>query len=476
MPLQREAVQYLNDRMAIGLGGFLFLEMRLGKTLAMIRFLKQSGIKRPYLIICPNSVISTWLNELAAEGERSVLVVEGTRTRKEARMAAEADWYVVNFESAVPSRRKDKETGSVKVTRKGLELHHYNWGAVVIDESVRLGNPGSSTTRYLVNHFARFEFKYELCGMPCPESELQFVPQFLFVQKTFMGFRNFWSFRLAKYVQAGYGWIPKPGTKAEIYHFVHANAFIRTRAQAGVGSKKFYQVRDVEMSEAQRKAHKEVLKGFEYDGHQTKYAVTQAGWLNKIAGGYHPAYGEDVDKEPPVGVDPWLSRAKFKELVYLLTGELKGEQVLVWCRFKHEWTELLRVIREAGISCEGVRGSVDRDEREEIRRRFMAGKFKVAVATIKSMKQGTDWSAADTAVYFSNEYGGDPRAQSEDRIVSQFKKKPLLIIDLKTKGSTDEDVLDALNYKGENSQMFMSRLLANIAKRKQTLFQKAAVK
>lgn len=441
MPLQEKGVAYLTRRLQEGNGGLLFMEMRLGKTKTLIRFLVSQNVPGPFLIICPNSVKATWVTELREEGETSIALLEGGRDSKESLLSGDHKWYVVNYESAVPISEK----------RKGLDLHLYKWGAVVCDESIRLANPKSRTTKYFVKWFKHIPLKYVLCGNPTPESELQYLTQFLFVQKNFLGFDSYWKFRDQTCTQLGFEWLPTNETKERIYKYVHDQAFIATRAQAGIGSKKLYSIRTVTLSTKQREAYDAMKKTFEYNGVTTKYLISQLIHLAKIAGGYDIATGQ------------WFSDAKVKEILSLLKGELKGQQLLIWCRFRHEQDYIVSRLQEAGYRVGVVNGDVEPKEREEIRAAFNLGLYKVVVATITSMKAGTNWAdRCDTVIYYSNEYSLDARSQSEDRIVHPKKKSPILIIDLVTAETVDEEVIKLLRDKKLNSHLFMSALFKNL--------------
>jgi SNF2 family DNA or RNA helicase len=78
---------------------------------------------------------------------------------------------------------------------------------------------------------------------------------------------------------------------------------------------------------------------------------------------------------------------------------------------------------------------------------------------------GLDFSAASTAIYYSNSLNPEDRLQSEDRIVHPAKREPLLYIDLLTRGSVDEDIHLALQDKGAESKFFLSRVLRNFKER-----------
>ncbi len=73
---------------------------------------------------------------------------------------------------------------------------------------------------------------------------------------------------------------------------------------------------------------------------------------------------------------------------------------------------------------------------------------------IQCGKFGLDLSAASTAIYYSNGFSHEDRAQSEDRIEHLRKREPLLFVDLVTRGSTDRTVLSLLRQKVSAGKFF----------------------
>ena len=79
---------------------------------------------------------------------------------------------------------------------------------------------------------------------------------------------------------------------------------------------------------------------------------------------------------------------------------------------------------------------------------------------MKCGKFGLNLSSSSTAIYFSNGFSHEDRAQSEDRIEHTEKNEPLLFIDLVTRGSSDQRILNLLNQKVKQSRYFYNEVLS----------------
>ena len=148
-----------------------------------------------------------------------------------------------------------------------------------------------------------------------------------------------------------------------------------------------------------------------------------------------------------------------------MSAMIPHKVLVVWFAFNQELFAVRDDLKASGITCHTITGTTKLADREHRRRRFQAGKVRVILLQEKIGQMGMDLSAADTAVYYSNVYDYEVRAQSEDRIVHPAKTDPLLVIDLVTRGTVDEDVVDTLQDKSINSKTFVSRLAARLRER-----------
>lgn len=460
LPHQTEALFYAHDLQRIA----LFMEMRLGKSLVAIRWAKKriENLKTIQftrtLIVAPISVLPEWERELKAEGvsgEDIHYLVGSKKDRLERSNPSELSygWFLVNYEGlrAVP------------------ELFSHDWFTVILDESTKVRNPKAQITKLCIKNFENVPNRAILSGLPAPESPMDYFTQFQFLHGGFLGMNNYWAFRFRYFSQLGYDWFPKNGTTEAIKKTVHSLAFVLTRKQAKIGPKKVYETRYVYMNPKQKKAYKKLEKEFAIDikGEeiQTKWNPVKLSWMQQISGGFLPQVVDPQSKDVVYPVE-LISEEKIKELYSLLTGELKNEKVIVWFRFNSELHAVRKYLNRKGIDCAWIYGDVCLDQRRRATDQFRnESHVRVMLAQIKCGKFGVDWSVASTAIYYSNSYEMEDRAQSEDRIVHPKKSEPTLFIDLVTKDTVDEDVLQTLKDKYVTSRMFMIKLLENLKRR-----------
>ena len=434
-PYQKKALAYAQSRSRVA----LFMEMRLGKTLVCIRWL--AGKAGPFLIVAPVEALSGWENELQGERDSrtSIKMLYGTKKQRLDELATtdNQSGCLINYEGL---RVIDKAVNSIP------------WGAVILDESTRIRNPKARTTKYWLSSFNNVRHRAILTGLPDPEGPIDYYCQMSFLHGGFLGCHNYWMFRhkFFKTDARGWNWEPKAGSIDQIKREVHGSAFLLSRDKANIGSKKLYQKRVIEMTPGQMKLYNQVKDEFAYEEQETKWVITQVMWMARIAGGFN------------VDGTELISDRKMNELTRLLKEELKDEQVVVWFRFNSELHRAEEKMSKLGIFAESITGSVNKKDRPDIIRRFQSGKFRVLAMQVKCGRFGLDCSAADTAIYYSNPYDGEDRAQTEDRIVHPKKKQPLLLIDLVSRNSIDEDVIRILKDKRQSSKQFMRTLITDL--------------
>lgn len=438
-PHQQQALDRIRDASRVA----LFLQMRLGKTAVIIRWAKERVPNGRILILSPLTVIDPdWINELQLEGIRPSRIVNltlmPTRVRREYAMGARG-WFLLNPEGL----------------RASPELIELPWDAVIVDESTTIRNPKAQITKLVTRGFQHVEYRAILSGDPAPEGPLDFFTQFEFLYGNFMGFSGsgaYWAFRHANFTQSFYEWIPKPGVRDAIKAWVHERAVYITRDQVGIGSRKLYQTRTVDMTSGQRRAYLHLFRKYEYDYIRTNFATVRDVWMARIAGGFSP------DRDNP----EVISLTKMSELRNLLTGELRSEQVVVWFRFNEELRYAVKFLRERKIKVIGIDGLTHKTSRSVYRKWFDQGKYRVLCMQVKLGRFGINLSSASTAIYYSNAYDQESRSQSEDRIIHPAKTEPRLIIDLVTRDTIDTEVVRLLKEKRRSAMAFARRLNAEV--------------
>ena len=433
----------------------LFMDMRLGKTLIAIRWLKTRPNCKLKMIVAPLAVIPTWTRELALEGVTDVAVLTGTAKQRQQMLESGlhfgCEWFIINYEGLTESGHKTVG-GRRSVTPSAYA--EIAWDAVLLDESTRIRVPKSAISMIAQRELADARFKAILSGLPDPEGCEDFVPQFCFLNGEFMGHNDFWSWRQEHMQETGSGgWETKWKSRALTRQEANARSFTMTRQQAGISTPKIRCERRVVLPRKVTAAIEEAFKNFEVGDKMTKTSLTALTWACQLAGGRWP---HD---------DALHHNEKVKEVVRLTSGELKRDSIVVWCRHTAELLAVTEALSKAQIKVEGLYGEVKQAARQEMIDRFMAKRTRVLVAQPKCCHVGIDLSVADTAIYYSNWWDEEIRAQSEDRIIHPKKQRPVLLIDIVAEGTPDEDIFDALSEKDVEARAFMRPFMARAQKR-----------
>lgn len=418
----------------------VFWEMRLGKTTFVIRHAERWKAG-PNLVVCPLSVLPVWQKELEEEGHEAISLRNlDPRTLPAGGFFPEEEpklWYLVNYE--------------MLRSRRWQHITELPWDLVVLDESTRIKNPKAAVSKICVKGFRRASQRIALTGTPTAEGLIDVVQQMLYVKGHFMGCNSWWQWRHRYYRPAGpWGWEPKPGATQAVKQALAEDALVLSRRDAGIGGRVIQETRYVDLPDKLRKAYRKAVEEyvFEIDEDvevETKFPVVVDSWLAQISGGEH----------------------KDKELLSLLgrDGELYGQPVVVWFRFNSELERIENKLKKAGLKPLSITGSTPVDRRGEICEALSKGSLNILLIQRKCGKYGLNLSRCDTAINFSNGYEAEDRAQSLDRIVHGQKRTPVLILDLVTRNTIDEEIVSALRKKQATTKSVLSQVRSNIRTR-----------
>ena len=420
------------------------MQMRLGKTIVCIRYVHGllGTSTPPYrfctLVVAPVEGLWAWKRELALEGVEPVVLV-GSRAQRLRLLwgSPNARWFLINYEGFLSIQE---------------ELGQKRWDFCILDESRRIANPKSKTTKALLHmKDDGSTTRIVLAGEPAPESPLEYFTQYAFLNGEFCGCKNYWQFRNNFFHElAPHEWVPIPARLDSLKAAIRYNAFFLTRKQAGLRDNKIYETRALKFPPFIQKMYDEVKRDFLLTLHNkvvatTKWVPVQYTWLQQLSSGF---LGEKL-----------LWDGKIKQLIDLLEGELKNEQVVVWYKFNAPLFETSLQLSRRKIEHRKIVGEENRVDREASIDLFRAGSVRVLLCQVKCGKTALDLSNSSTAVYFSNSHALEERIQSEDRILNPAKHEPLLYLDLITEGTVEEDIVELLRDKKCEAQYFRSRLL-----------------
>ncbi|MFJ2552675.1 SNF2-related protein [Microbacterium sp. NPDC087591] len=159
-PYQKTGFDWLAFLWRHRLGGILADDMGLGKTLQLLTFVqhtRDAGEQRPFLVLAPTSVLSTWRTEAArfTPGLR-VAVVESTSGTRRGTMADAAAGADIVVSSYTVARLDEKQFAAVE------------WAGLILDEAQFVKNPKTKLHRAISTF--RADVTYAVTGTPMENS------------------------------------------------------------------------------------------------------------------------------------------------------------------------------------------------------------------------------------------------------------------------------------------------------------------
>ncbi len=402
----------------VGLPAFpCLMEMRLGKTLVIIRWTMEAKPRR-VLVVCPLTPMDGWISDLEDEGHHAAI-----RRGGEWMGFSDCVWHLCTYQTLA----------------RDPEVAKQRWDAVILDESTQIKNPQNKSSKICVRRLSKAPKRAILSGCIDPEDVTDVWSQMAFCMGgSWMGHSNFYKWRQHHQFKAGFSWEFKAGREQLTRDELAKTAYVVTRKSAGVGNEKVRVKRTAPMDPEAKALQKKIGKEWSSQFREAKHSVAIATWLHRVAGGHTPEGHE-------------LPCWKVQEVVDLVTGELAGQQFVVWFAYSHEMRRVHRALKEAGVLTHFVQGSTPLEDRRARRLSFERKERRGMLMSGACGKFGYDLSASDVSIYYSSSWSGETRKQSEDRIESIHKTASLLIVDLISIGSSDEDVYESVTSKNHSS-------------------------
>jgi hypothetical protein len=322
---------------------------------------------------------------------------------------------------------------------------------VIIDESTTIKGPDTNRTKFAIRRLKPLSsYRRILCGLPTPRDPLDLYGQFSFLDYDILGYNSFTLFRaryaiVIKVQMPGIRWLV-PMVKGfknlpELYARIEPHSY-RIRLEDIAHLPVTWQVRHVEMTDAQKRAYESLKKNcfaeLEEGGLITaQLVIVQMLRLHQLLMGYTSIEG--LVREIP---------EKRTEALLDLLEEYDGKAI-IWCSYDYS----IRKVAEALAKRYGE-GSVARfwggnaRTREEDDKRFrLDPACRFMVATAGSGGRGRKWDVANLVVYYSSTNNLEHRDQSQERAKDMAKKDCTAYVDLIVPGTVEEVIIKALRKK-----------------------------
>lgn len=417
-------------------GYALFMEMRLGKTYALLNeymLFKRDRDIRKLLIFSPNKYKYAWREEAIRTGvDEEVHVYESTaRHLAEKFIQKGGQILVVNYEAL-------QYDTNIKVLENFVRGQDY---MVAADESVLIKNRNTLAFKAGLRFAQNASVIRILTGKPVVQGPHDLWSQLRFIQQ--LDGLNFFAFRNTFCKMGGFMGKQILGVRednaARLQQILFDCAFVAQRAQWGTNFQPDFETRSVEIKPIQAKHYKEMEQEFitflNSDTPVTAdQVITKHIKLQQISSGFLIDENKIIhDLMPPTELP------KLNELKNALETEI-SHKVLVVCFYVHSMELLLEHLAEynpALIAGSLMMKRLGRDVENEKRRFNSDPKCRVLIGQIQAVKYGHNLMGSkddpcNTTIYYENTYSLDDRSQSEQRNQGEGQQSGIHIIDYAT--------------------------------------------
>lgn len=430
----------------------LFLDMGLGKTvitLTAINELKYHRFAvRKALVIAPKKVAeATWSKEAGKwdhlENLRVVTVL-GSRQQRLRALDTAADVYVINRENV----------------QWIVELYRNAWpfDMVVIDELSSFKS--HKAKRFKALTWVRKSIKriVGLTGTPAPNGLLDLWAEVYLLDEGARLGKRITQYR-ERYFDPGqrsremvYSYVPKPGADKAIHKAISDICISMSADDYLQLPECVMDIRPVALTPKAVKEYVEFEKNLlvEVDGEtlDAGSAAVLSGKLLQMANG--AVYN---DRKETVEVHGCKLEA-FMETI----EALNGANALVFYNFKHDLVRLRKVLEKTELAVRELKTPQDEED-------WNAGKIDILLAHPASAAYGLNLQdGGNHIIWFGLSWSLELYQQANKRLHRQGQKKTVFIHHLVTEGTRDEDVMAALEAKGDTQKSLMDSLKARIAK------------
>ncbi len=466
MSHQTVALERMKGRKNYG----LFMEQGTGKTwclLADAERLYNIGEIEALLVVAPNGVHTNWI-------------------RREIPLHVSAKHIARSWKSGA-GKRQTERICEVFAPRKGLRIFAINIDALitkkgfalthdfvkmfktmmVVDESSRIKNPQAGRTKAVMalRHHARYA--RIATGTPVTNAPVDVFSQMEFLESGLLGTSNYRAFfaeyaelmkpdhpmmqrmiernprvARAQVVARDKDGRPKWRNLGKLQRLLEPHTY-RVKKDECLGlPPKIYQSHYFELSPDQAKAYalmKEERRMELADETVAVQALSAGIKLQQITSGFvlHEGAAHYVSEPNP----------RLKALMDLIE-DIDG-QFIIWARFREEIRAIREMLRAAGIPAVAYFGDISAADREIAVDEFQRGTARAFVGQQQAAGMGLTLTAAQTAIYYSNDFNLEHRLQSEDRCHRKGTKGHVVYIDLVAEDSIDETITRALQHKSD---------------------------
>tara|TARA_B100001996_G_scaffold74523_1_gene54976 strand:- start:240 stop:1685 length:1446 start_codon:yes stop_codon:yes gene_type:complete len=436
----------------------LFMEMGTGKSKVLVdnmAMLYDRGAIRGALIVAPKGVYKNW-----------------DQIEFPTHMPEHVEYTKVLWEANLTQRKQCEldtlfdDKGDFKIlimnvealsTEKGLDFAHsflnifLGRALIGIDESTTIKNPTAKRTKNILKLRDLAKYRRILTGSPVTKSPLDLYSQCEFLDPYHLGHSSYYSFRgrYAEIARRNFGGrqvdlVVGYRRLGELTEKLDKFSYRVLKEECLDLPDKIYMKRTVELSKEQKKVYDQMkqIALAELDGKvmSSVNVMTQLMRLHQITCGHFKS--DD-------GTIKHLKNNRLTELMNLLE-EVEGK-VIIWANYREDIKKIVESLKKAYGDDSTVEyyGEVDSTLRQDNIAQFQQknGPTRYFVGNTQTGGYGITLTAANTVVYYSNNYNLEQRLQSEDRAHRIGQTGNVTYVDIVAEETIDDKIVKSLRSK-----------------------------
>lgn len=424
----------------------IFAEYGTGKTLCALMIVNSLRLRRILVVSTKLSVKSVWPTEIRTHTNFRWVVLVGAR-RKKARLLYHA---MKSISQPGGAYHRGSSTPTIFLVNYDGVKNIYNeivkcpWDAIVLDESTKIKSPTTMRTKIMWDIGKRIPRRYIMTGFPVTENLADLYAQIKFLDNTNILGTSYHAFLNEYFVKMGTKTLPVKRKTKELLKKISSFCIHVTNEKLKLPPKRYKKI-DIELTAKQKELLDSFKKTFQLELGKvkidTQFIFTLITKSLEICDGYV----KDADGNLEV-----IPTNKDEALVELLEEmDAKYHKTVIWAAHRFSIKKLYRILTKLGYGTLKLTGETE-DEDFVVKRFQHDKRYPILLATQKKAAESVTLTASRHAIYYSNTWSYDLRANSEARIRRKGSERheSILYTDLITNASVENKVYDCLRKKG----------------------------
>lgn len=439
----------------------IFAEMGTGKSYMAINnmaMLYDNGMINGVLVLAPKGVYRNWLAiELPKHMPEHIgcnMALWGASKSKEAQERLDSVFAVDDKLHILIMNTEALQYPDSKAHVFAMRFVLAHNAMVVVDESTMIKNPKANRTKVVTKVGFHAKYRRILTGSPVTRSPLDLYSQCAFLGYELLGYSSYFAFQMRYAIMVkrkaaggqrefnqvvGYRHIDELTEKLKKF------SFRVTKDECLDLPEKVYAFREVELTEEQDRAYKQMKKfalSMMPDGSMvsTTTVLTQLLRLHQIVCGHIKTDDGEVRALPSNRIEALMDCVE----------ETSGK-VIIWSNFTQDLEDIYAELsKKYGGGCAAkYYGETSGEDRQRIVDKFQDpnSELRFFIGQARTGGYGLTLTEASTVIYFSNSFDLEKRLQSEDRAHRIGQTKSVTYVDIVARGTIDEHIVEALRNK-----------------------------